>query len=205
METKRYLIALLILGSTLVDSTFAQITNPRKLEIIKQSSDTTLNFEPLVKHNEKNEIIELLQEGQIGSMKFKEHFKLGKKWELGFSYDSVAVLYELSERGQILLEVYQKIDKGDFFDITPGIDKKTLRYIDYDYYPGGQLKYKIEGRRLKGGLFGKLVSWNVLEYYTPDGKIFSEWGDLKNGVGKYVILDDAGKICNVCTEKVNKK
>jgi len=89
---------------------------------------------------------------------------------------------------------------------TSALESEDDHYLSYDYYPNGQLKMILEMKRTKSsGLVEVWDVWNIVEYYYPDGKPFKDFGDLKDGVGSYVMLDESGKVCDVCTEKLRKK
>ena len=139
-----------------------------------------------------------------------EEYKKGKRWELYAFIDSLQIKYELTQQGKISVETYSKqiAQKANtlLLDRVDRYPKKVIKYIFYEYYTNGQLKYKIEQRDGKQGLLvGRIDNWNILEYYYPDGKPYTDWGTLKDGVGYYNVLDDNGKICDVCTENIKKE
>ena len=149
-----------------------------------------------------------------GKVILEEYFKAkGKKvtWRLiQFPNDSIRIFYSLLPGGRVeFANTYQgkfEPNSGYSNDLLSVVQVKTLsKYVSIDFYSNGQVKSKIEYRDDKQGfLVGRLSAWNILEYYYPDGKPYTDWGTLKDGVGYYNVLDDNGKICDVCTENIKK-
>lgn len=112
----------------------------------------------------------------------------------------------LTKRGDGKLLVRRTGSRSMGLMSTSSLESEDDHYLTYDYYPNGQLKMVLEMKRTKSsGLVEVWDVWNIVEYYYPDGKPFKDFGDLKDGVGSYVMLDESGKVCDVCTEKLRKK
>lgn len=202
-------------------SSTAQIRNPRKLTVFvanqdstffgaitdKKGKKTTVIFEPEVKRDAKGTITSLYQYlfDKSENLILIEEYKVGKRWELYSFIDTLQIKYELTQQGKMSLETYSKRIVQKANTLEPDRFPNAIKLIFYDYYTNGQLKYKLDQRYSKQGiLVGKIDTWNILEYYYPDGKPYTDWGTLKDGIGYYNVLDDNGKICDVCTENIKK-
>jgi hypothetical protein len=211
---KQFLLLSLVLLATL--GCFGQLATPRKLEAFKSSEDSLCAEGAELKRDKSGNIAFLKQTifDKDGKIILEEYFKAkGKKvtWRLiQFPNDSVRIFYNLLPGGSVeFANIYQgnfELSSGYTTDLNFVFPKKLARMIFCDYYSNGQLKYKIEQRDGKQGiLVGRIDNWNILEYYYPDGKPYTDWGTLKDGVGYYNLLDDNGKICDVCTENIKKE
>lgn len=133
------------------------------------------------------------REYKIGSV------KIGDGYTINYRGISAASKFDLS--GRKIEERYYEYD-GEIIDNITSLD----HYYFWEYYPNGQLKWKWEVKRVKNA---KLVEiwkpWNILDYYYPNGKPYADFGNFKNGTGSYNVLDDQGKVCELCTENLKQK
>ncbi|MEL6637784.1 MAG: hypothetical protein AAFW73_11800 [Bacteroidota bacterium] len=123
-----------------------------------------------------------------------EHYRLGKQWFRTRFLET----REQNKRGKAKLvltatgswpEYNQRGQLQRLFNYQN--DEKSDRYHAYSFYPDGKFRFLAE--------FQEEKIQNFLAYHYPNGREF-DFGELSNGSGSYRLLDDQGRLCEICRE-----
>jgi len=116
---------------------------------------------------------------------FEEDYKKNKYWylwqykeinssnnKISYVVDGEQIMY--SQKGQIISIQHYSLGEVD-----------EIRLV-YEYYPDNCIKYIAEVKKNR--------YWNFIQFLYPDGTNF-DFGNFKNGVGSFTMLDDLGIPC----------
>ncbi|MEL6637783.1 MAG: hypothetical protein AAFR05_13615 [Bacteroidota bacterium] len=174
-----------------------------ELRILKYEADTIrmdLKFDKAGRIKYLEQCYDVIENGK--TYVYWEEYRRGRFWyhyrleEVPTKWkDGEVTASELSTEGT----QYRYDEEGRIWLVYHFVGDELVEPIyEYGYYANGQLQFIVELRDYQ--------VYNFVEYFDTDGQDF-DYGDFRDGVGDFLMLDEAGNPCLSCAgrKKLNGK